>query len=111
MVCSYNCEISTDGTGRAGKRVRGTKNGTTGLDDVTTLPDHGAHGSGTHVCDETLKEGLVREVGVVLLEVLLGGGHELDGCELKAMVWSDGVLGLVVCIGRFWRTLCSRNER
>jgi hypothetical protein len=34
--------------------------------------------------DEALEEGLLAEVGVVLLEVLLGSGDELDGDELVA---------------------------
>ena len=34
--------------------------------------------------DETLEEGLVLEVFVVLLEMLFRGGHELDGGELVA---------------------------
>lgn len=34
--------------------------------------------------NETLEEGLLAQVGVVLLEVLLGGGDELDGNELEA---------------------------
>jgi len=35
--------------------------------------------------NETLEEGLLGQVLVVLLEVLLGGGHELDCYELEAM--------------------------
>ena len=35
-------------------------------------------------CDETLKEWLVGEVGVVLLKVLLGWGDHLDGNHLVA---------------------------
>lgn len=34
--------------------------------------------------NETLEEGLVAQVGVMLLKVLFGGGHELDGDELVA---------------------------
>ena len=34
--------------------------------------------------DETLEEWLVAEICVVLLEVLLGGSHELDSDELEA---------------------------
>ena len=36
-------------------------------------------------CDETLKEWLVAQVGVVLLKVLLGWRHELDGGEFEAV--------------------------
>ena len=37
-----------------------------------------------HTGDETLEERLVAEIGIMLLEVLLGGSHELDGDELVA---------------------------
>jgi len=44
--------------------------------------------------DETLEEGLVAQVLVVLLQVLLGGGDELDGCKLVAgeggVSWTRG---------------------
>lgn len=40
--------------------------------------------------NETLEEGLVAQVGVVLLEVLLGGGDELDGLELEATLLEAG---------------------
>ena len=36
--------------------------------------------------DETLEEGLVAEVGVVLLEVLGGCGHQLDGDKLESVL-------------------------
>jgi hypothetical protein len=36
------------------------------------------------------EEGLVAQVGVVLLEVLLGGSDELDGGELEAAVLEAG---------------------
>lgn len=39
---------------------------------------------GERTGDETLEEGLVGEVRVVLLEVLLGGSNELQGDELEA---------------------------
>ena len=42
-------------------------------------------GCGKRTGDEALEEGLVAQVLVVLLEVLLGGGDELDGCELEAV--------------------------
>ena len=38
--------------------------------------------------NETLEEGLVAQVGVVLLEVLLGGRDELDGRQLEAVMLS-----------------------
>jgi hypothetical protein len=39
---------------------------------------------GLRTADETGEEGLIAQIGVVLLEVLLGGGDELDGGELEA---------------------------
>jgi hypothetical protein len=41
-----------------------------------------------YTCDETWEEWLGAEVGVVVLEMLLGGGHELDSNELEATIWS-----------------------
>jgi hypothetical protein len=81
---TYNGEVTTDGARGGGKGVGGTEKDTAGLDGVTALPDHGADGAGGHVGNETGEEGLAGEVGVVGLEVLLGGGDELDGGKLEA---------------------------
>ena len=81
---TYNGEVTTDGARGGGKGVGGTKEDTAGLDGVTALPDHGADGTGGHVGNETGEEGLAGEVGVVGLEVLLGGGDKLDGGKLEA---------------------------
>ena len=83
-VKTYNGEVTTDGAGLGSKRVGGTEDDTAGLDGVTALPDHGADGAGGHVGNETREEGLAGEVGVVGLEVLLGGGDELDGGKLES---------------------------
>jgi hypothetical protein len=81
---TYNSVVTTDGARLRGKGVGGTEDDTAGLDGVTALPDHGADGAGGHVGDETGEERLAGEVGVVGLEVLLGGGDELDGGKLEA---------------------------
>jgi hypothetical protein len=81
---TYNGEVTTDGARGGGKRVGGTEDDTAGLDGVTALPDHGADGARGHVGNETGEERLAGEVGVVGLEVLLGGGDELDGSKLEA---------------------------
>jgi len=41
--------VTADGTGSGGQGVGGTQNGTAGLNDVLTLPDHGADGTAQHV--------------------------------------------------------------
>jgi len=56
---------------------------------------------GVRTGDETLEEGLLAQVGVVLLEVLLGRGDELDGGELES------VRGGGVSFRRGFRNLCS----
>lgn len=56
------------------------------LDGITSLPDHTDDGARVHVADETGEEGLGREVGVVLLEVLLAGGGHLQSDELRSHV-------------------------
>jgi len=81
---TYNGEVTTNGTRGRGEGVGGSEEDTAGLDGVAALPDHGADGAGGHVGDEAGEEGLAGEVGVVGLEVLLGGGDELDGGELEA---------------------------
>jgi hypothetical protein len=43
------------------------------LDGVESLPDHGHNRARGHVGDKAGKEGLLGQVGVVLLQVLLGG--------------------------------------
>lgn len=81
---TYNGEVTTDGAGLGSERVGGAEEGAAGLDGVTALPDHGADGAGGHVGDEAREEGLAGQVGVVGLEVLLGGGDQLDGGKLEA---------------------------
>jgi len=81
---AYNGEVTTNGARLRRERVGGAEDGAAGLDGVAALPDHGAHGAAAHVGDEALEEGLVLQVLVVLLEVLLRRGDELDGGELEA---------------------------
>ena len=45
---------------------------------------------GGHTGNQTGEEGLVAQVGVVLLEVLLGGSDELDSGELETAVLEAG---------------------
>lgn len=71
-----------------------------------------------HTGDQTLEEGLLRKVGVVLLEVLLGRRDELDGSKLVTVVGRVRAVLFPTCsFGRrcrrsTWRrlhTLCSRS--
>merc|ERR1719262_84374 len=48
----------------------------------STIPNHGADWSATHVLDESWEEWLGGEILVVLLEVLLAGSHQLDSGKL-----------------------------
>jgi hypothetical protein len=99
-------EVTTDGARSRGQGVGGAEEDTAGLDGVTALPDHGGNGTAQHVCiilwsaisrvfedrsewlahtlNQTGEEGLLLQVGVVGLEVLLGGGDELQGDQLVA---------------------------
>jgi hypothetical protein len=61
-----------------------------GLDGIGTLPNHGGNGTAVHVLDQAGVEGLVLEVGIVLLEVGLAGSDQLDGDELEAAVLEAG---------------------
>lgn len=44
-----NGEITTDGTWEGCKRVGGTKDGTSSLDGITSLPNHSADWSAAHI--------------------------------------------------------------
>ena len=81
---TYDGVVATDGARLGGERVGGAEDLAAGLDGVTAFPDHGADGAAAHVGNQSREEGLVGEIGIVLLEVLLGGGGELDGGKLEA---------------------------
>lgn len=89
-LCTYDGEVTTDGARLGGERVGGTEDLAASLDGITALPDHGADGAAAHVGDQAREEGLLGEVGIVLLEVLLGGGGELDGGKLEATALEAG---------------------
>lgn len=84
MVTYIDGEVTTNGTRGRGQGVGGTEEHTANLYGVTTLPDHGSDGTAQHVLNQTGEEGLVLEIGIVGLEVLLGGGDELEGNQLVA---------------------------
>lgn len=84
VAADIDGKVTTDGARGGGERVGSTEELAADLDDLLALPDHGADGARAHVGDKTGEEWLVGEVRVVLLEVLLAGGHELDGDELVA---------------------------
>jgi len=72
------------------KRVCGTEESTSGLDGITTFPNHSADGSAAHILDESREEWLGGEILVVLLKVLLAGSHELDSSKLVATSLESG---------------------
>lgn len=73
VAADLDAEVTTDGAGQGVGGVGGTEHLTAGLDHIEALPDHGHHGAGVHVVDESGEEGASRQVGVVLLQQLLGG--------------------------------------
>jgi len=90
VAANVDGEVTADGAWGAVLWVGGAKDDTAGLDGVTTLPDHGADWARGHVGDETGEERLGAQILVVLLEVLLGGGDELETNELEATVLEAG---------------------
>jgi len=76
--------VTTDGTWWGCERVGGTEESTTGLDGITALPDHGADRSAAHILYKSWEEWLGREILIVLLEVLLAWGAQLDSSKLVA---------------------------
>jgi len=90
VASDINGEVSADGTWEGCEGVGGSEEGTTGLDSITTFPNHSADWSAAHIFDESWEEWLGGEILVVLLEVLLSWGYELDGSELVATGLESG---------------------
>lgn len=72
MSIYLNAEVSPDGSGGRVLGVGLSEHDPPGLDDVESLPHHGQHWAGRHVLDESGEERLLRQVSVVVLQVLLG---------------------------------------
>jgi len=81
VTSDINSVVTTDGTGGRCQRVGGAEENASSLNSVSSFPNHGADRSREHVIDQAREEWLVRKVRVVLLEVLLAGGDELDGSK------------------------------
>ena len=84
VTANIDTKVTTDGAREGGKRVSFTKDLAASLDGILAGEDEAHDGAAVHEGDEAGEEGLAGEVGVVLLEVLLGGGGELGSEELVA---------------------------
>jgi len=82
IAADVNGKITTDGTRSRCKGVGCTKESAASLDSITTFPHHCADGPAQHVGDEAIEEWFIGQISVMLLQVLLGWGHELDGSKL-----------------------------
>jgi hypothetical protein len=81
---THNCEVTANGARGRLQRIGSAQNGTSSFDHVTPFPDHRTDGAAGHVCDQAREKWLLGEVLIVLLEMLLACGDELDRYELKA---------------------------
>jgi len=68
-----DAEVAADSAGLAVLGVGLAQHNAAGLDRRLALPYHGHHGTAGHVLDQAVEERLGREVGVVLLQVVLAG--------------------------------------
>jgi hypothetical protein len=87
VAADVNSEVSADSTGGRGKWISSAENGSPSLDGITALPHHSDDRSAQHIGNETREERLFREIGIVLLEMLLGRRDELDGSKLVAALF------------------------
>jgi len=87
VAADVDAIITTDGAGERGGGVGLAEHDAASLDGVEALPDHAADGAGRHVLNQTGEELLFLQVSVVLLQVLDGGGLELQGLELEALLF------------------------
>lgn len=84
ISANINGVVTTDGAWSRLKRVGGTEDGTTLLDNVLTLPDSSDDRTRGHVLQETWEERLGLKVSVVLTQKLLRWSGHLHGDQLEA---------------------------
>lgn len=85
VAANLDAQVTTDGARGRVLGIGGSKNLTTSLDNVQTLPDHGDDRSRGHVLDKTREEGTGREVSIVLLQEILSRPDELEADELETL--------------------------
>ena len=85
VSADIDAEVTSNGAGLGVERLGGTEHLSAGEDDVGTLPDHAADGTGSGVLNKTVEEALAGKVGVVFLELVNTGLGELHGNELEAL--------------------------
>jgi hypothetical protein len=115
VAADIDSVIEADSAWGRGERVGSTEDEAAGLDNLAALPDHGGNGAGCHVyspaqlvpiwspscraiwreggrrtADETGEERLVLQILIMLLEVGLSGGDELEGDKLVAALLKAG---------------------
>lgn len=78
LPSNFNSKISTDGPGSGFRGLSGPDDLATGQNHVLPLPHHGHDGARDDVLHEPGKEGLRREIGVVLLREGPLHAHELQ---------------------------------
>lgn len=75
---NINAEVSSDGAWLRLKRLGLSEHLSSSGHNVTSLPNHGNDRSTVHVLDQFWEEREMREILVVLLEVLLSWRDELE---------------------------------
>merc|ERR1711915_1079748 len=73
VSANFNAEVTTDAAGS--------------LDNLSSLPAHGAEWTRGHVLNKTWVERLVSQVLVVLLHVILRSLHEFHAAHLEALLF------------------------
>lgn len=63
----FDCIVATNRSRARRKRVCCAQHVTSLLHYILAFPDHGTDGAAAHVCDETLEERLVGQIGVMFL--------------------------------------------
>ena len=83
IASNINAKVASDGSRSSLGRFGGSNHGPDHGDNVQASPNHGNDGTGPHVTDELGKEGLLAQVGVMVLQQVFGGRHELHGGQFK----------------------------
>jgi len=87
VAADINGVVTTDRARSRDEGIGSTENGAAGFNDFAALPDHCDDRSAQHVGNESRKEGLIGEIGIMFLKVYSVRRNHLDCNELKAALF------------------------
>jgi len=87
VPANVDTEVSSDGAWLGCEWVGLSQHLAAHLHHLFTFPHHGDNWSGRHVVDESIEEGLGRQISVMLLQMLLAGRESFDADQFVASLF------------------------